>query len=286
MGAVIIVVFLVGLVAGNVLSRKSEDAQTSQSHADKLNYPADENQESSISALARAHVALAKDADTANKGQASRDTRAHRVSLWTAIGVGAYTVFTAAIVVLAVIQYGESHRFNRKQMGALNEQLAEMRAERRAWIAPGQLEPNFLGNMADGAEITFRYENVGRDPAVKINAKIVPNVIITYDQFRSPTATDALIRRIGVRDCMSIPLDPNGSAAFPHQNLGLTLRFDQTQTEKIKTRDHQYAFIAGCVVYETMNEIHWSEVCEILAPVTDSATGWVTNTCFTHTSAK
>src|ERR1700751_484261 len=100
-GACLVAVFLLGAILGSVFSRQREDTEEGQAHSDKLDYPVQTDQEASIAALARAQIALAKDANAADKRQSSYNKRSHRISFWTAIGVGAYTVLTAAIVIFS-----------------------------------------------------------------------------------------------------------------------------------------------------------------------------------------
>jgi hypothetical protein len=130
-GASLVAAFFFGALLGSVFSRDRKDAQQDQSNSDKLDYPSDKNEKTSIAALARAHIAFAKDVDSTNKQQTAHSKKAYRVNFWTAIGVGAYTVFTAVIVVFSVVQYGETHRFNKKQLRFLNDQLTEMRSSSR-----------------------------------------------------------------------------------------------------------------------------------------------------------
>ena len=142
-GACLVAVFRIGALLGSVFSRQREDAERDQSHADKLDYPSDTNQETSIATLARSHIAFAKDANAADKRQSSYNKRSHRISFWTAIGIVAYTVLTAAIVVFSIVQYGEIHRFNKKQRNffadqieIMRGQLNEMRNEQRPLAPP------------------------------------------------------------------------------------------------------------------------------------------------------
>jgi hypothetical protein len=119
---------VIGAILWNWLSGQREDTETDQSHASKLDYPADANQQASITALARAHIALAKDIDTAEKRQSAHDKRTHSISFWTAIGVGTYTVITFILMIVTIIQYGQTRIFNKKQIRFLSGQLAEMKS--------------------------------------------------------------------------------------------------------------------------------------------------------------
>jgi hypothetical protein len=181
-GACVVAAFLVGALLGSVFSRQREDSKRDQSHADKLDYPSETNQETSISTLARAHLALAKDANSADKRQSSYNERIYRVSLWTAIGVGTYTVFTAVIVVFSVIQYGETHRFNRKQIHALSDQLDIMANEKRPWIrarvslADPIIFTDWNNNRGIDLQLNFTLKNCGESPAV--NIRIMPRVMV------------------------------------------------------------------------------------------------------------
>lgn len=109
-----------------MFSRQSENAERDQSHADKLDYPTDTNHDASIAALARAQIALAKDADSTDKRQSAYNKRSHRISFWTAVGIGAYTVLTTVLVIFTIVQYGEIHRFNKRQLRLFSDQLGVM----------------------------------------------------------------------------------------------------------------------------------------------------------------
>src|SRR5271166_5683643 len=131
-GACVVAAFLIGALLGSEFPRKRQDPEGNQTHADKLDYPSDTNQEASIAAIARAHIAHAKDADAARKFQSAHDTRTYRVNRRTAVGVGTYTFFTAVIVVFSIVQYGEIHRFNKKQRQFFADQIGIMRGQMAA----------------------------------------------------------------------------------------------------------------------------------------------------------
>jgi hypothetical protein len=169
-GAVIVAPFLVGLILGNVLSRKRQNPQANQSHSDKLDYPSDTNHETSIAALARAHVAFAKDSDTADKHKSAYNKRTYRVNLWTAIGVCIYTVFTAVIVCFNVAQYWLAS-------GQLEVAQQALVMSQRPWLyIKGDI--NFIGpgTFAGPTRITLsaNIQNVGNAIAtdVEMNGKI------------------------------------------------------------------------------------------------------------------
>jgi hypothetical protein len=204
-GACLVAVFLLGAILGSIFSRQREDIEEGQAHSDKLDYPVQTDQEASIAALARAQIALAKDANAADKRQSSYNKRSHRISFWTAIGVGAYTVLTAAIVIFSVVQYGEIHRFNKKQrqffadqIGMMQGQLAAMQGQanimrgqlnvmevdKRPWVAiDAAIADTFRAihttdqNAAMLLTLDFTLSNTGEAPA--IYAKIWPALVFT-----------------------------------------------------------------------------------------------------------
>jgi hypothetical protein len=122
-GACLVAVFIIGTIVGNVFSRQREDTERDQSHAEKLDYPSDADEEASIAAVARAQIAAAKDSYATAKDNAAHNERSRRISFWTPIGVGIYTVFTAVIVIFSIVQYGETHRFNKNQVRLMSSQF-------------------------------------------------------------------------------------------------------------------------------------------------------------------
>jgi hypothetical protein len=161
-GACLVAAFLLGAMLGSAVSRQREDTQRDHSHSDKLDYPTEANHETSIAALARAQIALAKDANAADKRQSSYNKRSHRISFWTAVGVGSYTVFTAVIVIFSIIQFGETHRFNKKQLRFLNAQLAEMHS------SSAQTDQT-IAALKEQAKIMAGQLNVSRDEFTATN---------------------------------------------------------------------------------------------------------------------
>src|SRR6516162_528942 len=113
----------IGALINSLFSRQRKNAEQDESHADKLDYPTNANLETSISTIARAQVATAKDADTTQKYQSAYNKRTFFLSLWAAVGVSVYTVLTLVIVIFSVVQYGESHRFNKRQSHFFNDQI-------------------------------------------------------------------------------------------------------------------------------------------------------------------
>jgi len=218
-GACLVAAFIIGAMVGNVFSRQREDAKRDQSHADKLDYPADTNHETSISTLARAHIAFAKDANAADERKSSENKRSHRISFWTAIGVGTYTVFTAVIVAFNVIQYGETHRFNKRQagffgdqIGVMRGQLDEMKIDTRAWVsADFEIPGGFVFDPANPAiELTFHYKNTGKSPAMGVNG--------LFDAIPIFDGTDAAVSKLKAV-CNNVSAGVMGFPLFPGDNV-------------------------------------------------------------------
>jgi hypothetical protein len=189
-GGAFFAVFAIGAFVGWWASRQREDSQASQTHADKLDYPSDAGHEASIAALARAHIALAKDKASADKDTSTRDKKIYSVNRGTFIGVSVYTVITSVIMIISVIQFGSSQRFNKKQIGGMNGQLAvmsgqlnEMEITRRPWITAdfhiaGPLE------MKDGAltaMLGIVLRNTGQTPAIRTDIAIDAFPIQAFD---------------------------------------------------------------------------------------------------------
>jgi hypothetical protein len=172
----------IGALINSLFSRQRKNAEQDESHADKLDYPTNANLETSISTIARAQVATAKDADTTQKYQSAYNKRTFFLSLWAAVGVSVYTVLTLVIVIFSVVQYGESHRFNKRQSHFFNDQIEIMRgqldemrlqmiAAQRAWIKIVDISvapPGLKIDNDDGAllQVALKVRNTGNIPAI------------------------------------------------------------------------------------------------------------------------
>jgi hypothetical protein len=219
-GACLVAAFLLGALLGSVFSRQREDAKRDQSHADKLDYPSDANQETSIAALARSHIAFAKDYYSTRERDTAHSRKTYKVSFWTAVGVGTYTVFTFIIVIFSVVQYGENHRFNKRQLrffndqvGVMRGQLDEMRSDRRPWVSVNQ----FIGDITwdkDGFHIAVRtnIENTGKSPAfgVLLQQELFP--IMGTPEINGPSAR---VRQISAEQRQRNKNTPIGFPVFP-----------------------------------------------------------------------
>jgi nitrogen fixation-related uncharacterized protein len=169
------------------------------------------------------------------------DDRAVRV--WTGV-LGTATVIAALIGLFT--------------LWAISGQLDEMRQERRAWLAPGALEvpDNFEKGVNEYTEVSFRYENVGKEPAMKVNFVPVWDVV-SLEEYRNSDKTLAHIEKLmkGV-DCKQLSWNENGMTVFPEQKPGFRMGFEKSLVEKINAKNNQYAFVAGCLVYETLGDRH------------------------------
>jgi hypothetical protein len=266
-GACIVAALLLGALIGSVFSRERQDSERDQSHADKLDYPTDTNHKTSIAALARAHVALAKDADSAEKYQSTYNKSSYRVSLWTAIGVSIYTVFTAVIVGFSIAQYGETHHFNKRQVRFFRDQLEVMRGQvdlarselelaQRPWLSVkpvGFISPLIFGEQGAVSALKIKVVNVGHSPAFHV-------------WFDSETITDKpgfdmageQKRFCDARRAKPIGADGVGYSLFPNDDIGQVLGITILQADidealrmspTVNSKAGFVAYVIGCVDY-------------------------------------
>ena len=162
-----------------------------------------------------------------------------------------------------------------------------LKLQQRAWLAPRELyvPENFITPTNNAyTEVTLRYENVGREPATRINIVIDPSTI-KVDDFRNEQVMAATIRSVLGDRCESVLPDPNGIAVFPGSSLGAVIGFDSELVEKINSRKY-YALVVGCLVYQTLKDSHRSKFCVILEPVKEaSPRDWRTTFCTIHNDA-
>jgi hypothetical protein len=161
-----------------------------------------------------------------------------------------------------------------------------LRLQGRAWIAQRGLVPpeNFKAALDKYTEVTLRLENIGREPAIS-TAEVVATEALPNDDFRNDEALGALIQKmLDGRTCDSIPINPNGRAIFPGGTPAIIVGFEEEKVIKINKRTH-FALVAGCFVYETMNETHRTGFCLILEPPAASK-DWRSDTCPIHNDAQ
>lgn len=184
--------------------------------------------------------------------------------IWVTISTVLLAVFTGLLIYVAYLQNETS------------------REEGRAWLAPLGLKQ--LGTFKDAGgttEVAFIYKNVGRGPAVEISIPIFWDAI-TLDTYRSKEKTQAIIARLmGGKACRSFSANQDGPAIFPGQEASVVIGFNKATAEKINKG--QYAFVTGCLIYNTLKETHRTKFCMILEHTLQG--DWRTDRCFVHTGA-
>jgi hypothetical protein len=188
-------------------------------------------------------------------------------------------LFTLLLAIFAYYAWSEATRSTR----ALQDQLDVLRAEQRAWIAPKgfiQTPANFIAKIDQYTEAGVRFENVGKEPALKLNEQIYP-VALPMSSWNHPSLMlEAIRKKTGYDKCDSIPLNPNGRTVWPGAKPAQIVGFSKEETAKINARTH-YAMLAGCVIYETLHTRHQTEVCVILEPVIQGG-GWRSVNCVVY----
>ncbi len=183
--------------------------------------------------------------------------------------------FTAVLALIGVLQWQ-----------TLEKTDQTLRLQSRAWIAPrGLVTPEkFKAAINEYTEVTLRLENIGKEPAIN-TAEVVGTEALPIDDFRNEEVLGAIIQKmLDGRTCDSIPINPNGRAIFPGGTPAIVVGFEEEKVIKINKRTH-YALVAGCFVYETMNETHRTRFCGILEPPAASK-DWRSDTCPIHNDAQ
>ena len=211
----------------------------------------------------------------------------HEVWVWTRHAVRAFTSLLAgldavavATVILAAIAYLQWRTFEKTDQ--------TMRLQQRAWIAPGRLiaPQNFKDQKEEDAAIGLNFQNVGKEPAIKLNEQV--NVdIIEAGKWRNDAFIDAKAREMLGGRCENFDPLPDGRAIFP----GITAtRYRDLEANKVtkasKDQTNYFVLVAACFVYRTLNEVHRSEFCGVLAPPNRSNDfNWQTVLCAIHNGA-
>jgi hypothetical protein len=102
-----------------------------------------------------------------------------------------------------------------------------MRQESRAWLTSGTLEvpDNFKKGINAYTEVSLRYENVGKQPALEVTFVLKPDVT-SLEEYRNPDKTRAHVQKLMEgTDCERVPLNENGMTVFPGQKSSLRIRF-------------------------------------------------------------
>jgi hypothetical protein len=171
---------------------------------------------------------------------------------------------------------------------ALQDQLTVLRAEQRAWLAPGGLTPSPDFKMHadppyEPAVIALSVTNTGKEPAQYINQSV--DVRLIDNAWDVPKITSVISGILNGKTCKETRIDKNGSALFPNGTRRILFRLGEEQSRTALSGGH-YVMVAGCLNYQTLGESRWSEVCEFLDPIAPpEAPGFRSAFCPVHNQA-
>jgi hypothetical protein len=188
----------------------------------------------------------------------------------------AETLTIIALLIAATIAY--------LQWQTLEKTDTTMRLQQRAFLAPRGLETpdNFKTGTVDYTEISMLIENVGKEPATNTN-EILFTANLPVGDFRKPDAVEHLIQdHMNGATCKTLPVNPDGRAIYPGGQVGVVVGLVKEKAALALARSH-FAMVAGCLIYKTLNERHYSEVCSVLEPLKGG--GWRSTNCITHNGA-
>jgi hypothetical protein len=254
-GACVVAAFLIGALLGSELLRKRQNPQGNQSHADRLDYPGGADKQTSIATLARAHIAFAKDASSADKRQSSHSERIYRINFWIAFWAFAYTIFTAAILVFSIVQYGETHRFNKKQKRFMNGQLEVAQKtlvmSERPWLyINGNIDYVQQIRNNNRSVITFNMDITNQGNAIA--TYIETNGIFVSRQNMFGYTTDFNIKDspCNVRvDFMGFAREKGAIPPRRHQQMGFDVEFSGNM-DVFEIERNRSPFLLGCIQYK------------------------------------
>jgi hypothetical protein len=171
-------------------------------------------------------------------------------------------------------------------------QLEEMRIEQRAWLAPKNITtlPDFVMHPNPPfrkSVIDFSFANTGKEPAIYVNR------VVDYRFINNAWDKDQISKKIADilkgKSCKEIGSDPEGSTVFPNETERVYFQLSEDDAQTALGGDH-WLMVGGCLIYQTMKETHWSDVCRILDPIDtdlflDRKPGFNNLVCPTHTQA-
>jgi hypothetical protein len=123
---------------------------------------------------------------------------------------------------------------------------------------------NFRNRKNEDSIVIFNYENVGHEPATKINFKVFPRKM-SLQEYRSIGSTKEIIKTLMHGEaCDSFGTNKEGPAIYPGQHSAFQIPFEKDLVEQINA-PNGYAVVVACLVYETLRETHRSRFCGIIS---------------------
>lgn len=155
------------------------------------------------------------------------------------------------------------------QWRTLEKTNQTLKTDQRAWLAPKPIDyqPEFFMHPNppySPAVIKFNFKNTGKEPARLITRAI--NYRFLDNAWDVPQINQRMNEILGNKTCDQILTDDNGSSIFPDDGQSMSFSLTEKDSQVVLQGGH-YLMIGGCLVYRTISETHWTEVCQFLDPI-------------------
>jgi hypothetical protein len=193
-----------------------------------------------------------------------------------AIFTGILAIFTGILAIVAYLQWL-----------TLEKTDQTLKLQQRAWIAPGRLiaPQNFIEQKDEAVAIGLTFQNVGKEPAIELNEQIKADIVET-SRWRDDAFIEVKVREMLGKRCENFNTSPDGRAIFPGTPAAQYVDLEADKAIKASKDQTHFALMVGCFAYRTLNEVHRSRFCGVLAPPNRSNDfKWQTVLCAVHNGA-
>jgi hypothetical protein len=163
----------------------------------------------------------------------------------------------------------------------------------RAWIAPTNFSFVDLNNANDPLRVRVSYQNVGREPAIKVKNRS-PSAIITNVTEQWGTLSnwhEEMFKPENI--CVDMNKTDVTSVVYPTTNVSAEIyipTFDKMDRSTLLTRVKEQRaiyIVMGCFTYETLKNEKYSAFCGVLMPDTNKdISNWHFGPCPAGNEAK
>jgi hypothetical protein len=205
------------------------------------------------------------DSETNRRQQTEGQTGSKQLISQDGMIQGLLCAFTFGLVVVGLLQNGTLD----SQRRVLEKTDQTLRIQQRAWLAPKGINypPDFFMQPKPPykpAVIDFNFMNTGKEPAQFVSRAISYKFL--DNAWNVAQINQRMSEILDNKTCDGISTDTNGSTVFPGDGEHMLFSLDEKDTQVVLGGGH-YLMIGGCLVYRTISETHWSEVCRFLDPI-------------------
>jgi len=190
--------------------RQRRNTESGTQHNTSQQQPSRQNIDPGITVIAQAIEAPQRTQHRNHQEDAENSKRNYCLTVISTIVLGIYTAVTIGLFAFTVFQWGSIHRFNKRQLRMMNEQLAEMRGSSRQT----DQTISVLRDQASAMKVQLDEMRATRRPWLTADIGLSQQISLT-EQGNIIIQMDMIVRNTGQGAAIQVLVNPEGFPMLP-----------------------------------------------------------------------